>query len=193
MDDQSMKWKLISSEYLIKDKWLNARKDVCQRPDGKIIEPYYVIEYSNWVTGVGVTENNEVVLIKQYRHAIGEVCLETPGGCVDKEDADYEQAVRREMQEETGYEFSKAEYLGFTSPNPATNTNLMHMFLLTGGRKTGGQSLDHNEDIEVVLVPLDQLFQLVLDRKLHQSMHIATAMLALHRLGMLVYQGKASI
>lgn len=183
MNDEPMKWKVLSSEYVYRDNWLKARKETCQRPDGKIIEPYYIVEHANWVSGVGITEDNQVVLIKQYRHALGEVCIEIPGGCVDKEDASFEAAAKREMAEETGYVFSEAEYLGFCSPNPAINCNLMHMFLLKGGVKKQEQSLDQNEDIKIFLVPLDELFQMVLDREIHQAMHISAVMLALQRLG----------
>jgi 8-oxo-dGTP pyrophosphatase MutT (NUDIX family) len=185
MSDDKMKWKVLSSEYLFKDDWLRARRETCQRPDGKIIDPYYILDYANWVCGVALTEDNQVVLIKQYRHAIGEVCIEVPGGCVDKTDKDFEEAVRREMKEETGYEFKEAEYLGLTSPNPAANSNMMHLFLLKGGVKKHEQSLDHNEDIEVLLVPLDDLFQMVLERKIHAAMHITGIMLALQKLGKL--------
>jgi ADP-ribose pyrophosphatase len=185
MNDGSMKWKVLSSEYLYYDDWLKARKEICQRPDGKIIDPYYIVDYATWVCGVALTEDNQVVLIKQYRHALGKVCIEIPGGCVDNKDAGNEEAVRRELIEETGYIFKEAEYLGFCSPNPAANSNLMHMFLLKGGVKEHEQDLDHNEDIEVMLVPLDDLFQMVLDRKIHEAMHITAVMLALHRLGKL--------
>ncbi len=183
MSGESMKWKTISSEYLYNDEWLKARKEVCQRPDGKIIDPYYILDYATWVCAVGLTTDDQVVLIKQYRHALGEVCLEIPGGCVDDKDENYEVAVRREMAEETGYIFKEAEYLGFCSPNPAANSNLMHMFLLKGGVKKQEQDLDFNEDIEVLLYPLDQLLQLVLDREIHEAMHISAVMLALQKLG----------
>jgi ADP-ribose pyrophosphatase len=185
MSDDAMKWKTISSEYVYKDEWLKARKEACIRPDGKVVDPYYVLDYPDWVTGVALTEDQQVVLIKQYRHALGEVCIEIPGGCVDKKDSDLEEAVKREIAEETGYVFKTIEYLGFTSPNPSTNSNLMHMYLLTGGVKKHEQDLDHNEDIEVLLIPLEALFQMVLDRKIHQSMHMTAVMLALHKLGKL--------
>ncbi len=188
MTDDAMKWKVLSSEYLFCDDWLKARKEVCERPDGKIIDPYYIVEYANWVCAVALTEDEQVVLIKQYRHALGEVCIEIPGGCVDKEDAGFEEAVKREVAEETGYVFSETEYLGFTSPNPAANCNLMHLFLLKGGVKRQEQDLDHNEDIEVMLVPLDELFDMVLTRKIHAAMHMTAVMLALHKLGRLTVQ-----
>ena len=182
-----MEWKTLSSEYIIEDKWLRARKDVCETPDGKIVAPYFVLEYKHWVAGVALTKDGHVVLIRQYRHALGKVCTEIPGGCVDEADKNLEEAVRREVSEETGYSFDECEFLGSTSPNPSTNTNLMHMFLLKGGVKDQVQELDHSEEIEVVLVPLDELYSMVIDGKLDQAMHVTAVMLALHKMGKLHY------
>jgi 8-oxo-dGTP pyrophosphatase MutT (NUDIX family) len=182
MENKNLEWKLLSSEYLFNDTWLRARKDRCQRPDGKIVDPYYVMEYPTWVTALAITEDNKVVLIRQYRHAIGEVCIELPGGCVDGTDSDNEQAIRRELLEETGYEFAKAEYLGRTSANPSTNANLLHMFLLTGGKKVQGQQLDANEEIEILVISFNELNQLLAENKLLQSMHVTTIFYALERL-----------
>jgi len=177
-----MKWNLLSSEYLFQDTWLRARRDRCVRPDGKEVYPYYVMEYPTWVTGVAITDDNQVVLVKQYRQALGEVCIETPGGCVDNTDADFETAIKRELLEETGYAFDEAHYLGRTSPNPSTNNNLMHMFLLRGGRKVQEQELDHNEDIEVVKVSIDELKQMVSRNEIVQAMHVTCIFYALMKL-----------
>lgn len=184
-NDDKLRWKTLSSEYLFNDLWLHARKDRCLRPDGKIIDPYYVIEYPHWVTGVGITENNEVVLVKQYRQALQIVCMEIPGGCIDEEDETLEAAMRREFVEETGYTFDKAEYLGRTSPNPSTNANWMHMFLLTGGKLTHPQSFDENEEIEVDLVTVKEFVDMVLNGEIIQSMHMTTVFFALHKLGLM--------
>jgi ADP-ribose pyrophosphatase len=183
--DDQMTWKTLSSKYLYRDDWFVARVDSCERPDGKIVEPYYVLEYTNWVTGLGITENNEAVLVKQYRHALQQVCLETPGGCVDKTDNHFDEAIQREMLEETGYAFSKTTFLGTTSPNPSTNSNLMYMYLLEGGKKIQEQQLDANEHIDVMLVPLAELKDLLLQNKLVQSMHVTTIFYALLHLGKL--------
>lgn len=185
MKSGSLKWNTLSSEYLFNDTWLKARKDRCERPDGKIIDPYYVMEYPEWVTGLGLTTEGKVVLVKQYRHALGEECIELPGGCVDKTDKDLEQAVRREFLEETGYSFKIAEYLGRTSANPSTNSNTLHMFLLTGGEKLQAQQLDHNEEIVVMEVTMDEFKKMLLENQFIQSMHVANIFFALHRLGQL--------
>ncbi len=187
MSDDPLKWKTLSSEYLFNDTWLKARKDVCQRPDGKIVNPYYVMEYMTWATGVAFTEDNKVILVKQYRHALGETCIETPGGCVDATDANTEVAIRRELLEETGYEFSSAEYLGRTSANPSTNNNLLHMYLLQGGKKVQEQQLDANEEIEILLVTIPELLQMLDRNEIMQSMHVTALFFALKKLGIIKY------
>lgn len=182
MSNDNLTWKVLSSEYLFNDTWLKARKDRCIRPDGKIIDPYYVMEYPEWVTGFALTENTEILLIRQYRHALGEVCIELPGGCVDKEDVDLKAAIRREFLEETGYVFDTADYLGKTSANPSTNANVLHMFLLTGGKKIQEQQLDYNEEIDVLKLSFFDIQKLLDENKIMQSMHITCIYYALARL-----------
>ncbi|MEO7924486.1 MAG: NUDIX hydrolase [Chitinophagaceae bacterium] len=178
-----MKWKTLSSEYLFKDRWFTVRKDVCETPGGKIVDPYYVYEFPTWVGAMGVTEEGKIVMVKQYRHALGETCIEIPGGCVDDTDKDFETAAARELLEETGYSFSSFEYLGKISPNPSTNTNLLHMFLATGGKKVTTQQLDENEEIEVVLFSIDELKQLLNENKIVQSMHVTCIVYGLKKMG----------
>lgn len=184
MNDDQLKWKTLSSEYIFNDTWLKARKDVCQRPDGKIVAPYYVMEYMHWATALCITEDEKIIMVKQYRHALGEVCIELPGGCVDEGES-YEAAIQREALEETGYQFTNCVYLGDTSPNPSTNNNLMHMFLLTGGKKIKEQQLDHNEDIEVLSFSFEEFLDLLRKNKIVQSMHVTTIFYALQHLNYL--------
>ena len=182
-----MKWKTLSSEYLFQDLWFTVRKDRCETPDGKIIDPYYVYEFPTWVTALALTEENKAVLVKQYRHAIDDVSIEIPGGCVDDTDKSFEEAIERELLEETGYSFKHFDYLGKISPNPSTNTNWMHMFLATGGKKTHDQKLDHNENIEVELCSIGELKKLLKTHKIIQAMHVTCMMYALGKLGEMKY------
>lgn len=177
-----MKWKILSSAYLFNDLWFKVRRDTCESPAGKIIEPYYVYEFPDWVSAMALTENNQVVMVRQYRHALGEVCLELPGGCVDEEDQNFEQAIARELLEETGYAFSSFEYLGKISANPSTNNNLMHMFLARGGKLTASQDLDPNESIQVELYSIDEIRQLIRENKIIQAMHVSCLLYALEKL-----------
>ena len=174
---------ILSSEYLFKDLWFKVRKDRCQTPGGKIVDPYYVYEFPTWVTALALTEDGKVILERQYRHALGEVCIEIPGGCVDDTDATFEDAIKRELLEETGYVFSNYDYLGKISANPSTNSNLMHMFLARGGKKIALQDLDHNEEIEIDLVTVHELKKLLGENKIVQSMHVTCMMYGLKQLG----------
>ena len=177
-----MKWKTLSSEYLFNDLWFKVRRDRCESPAGKIIYPYYVYEFTDWVTAVALTEDEKVVMVRQYRHGNGEISLELPGGCVDAEDKNTEESVLRELKEETGYTFGSVEYLGKTSANPSTNNNWMHMFLARGGVKTGEQQLDHNEEIKVELYTLDELMKLLDEQKIIQAMHVTCIYYALRKI-----------
>lgn len=182
-----MKWKILSSEYLFHDLWFKVRKDRCEAPDGRIIDPYYVYEFPDWVTALALTEDGKVIMERQYRHALGEVCIEIPGGCVDDTDKNLEEAIARELLEETGYTFTSFEYLGKISANPSTNSNLMHMFLARGGRKTASQNLDANEDIQVELVTIEELKELIRENKILQAMHVTCLLYGLERLQELSY------
>lgn len=184
---KDLSWKTLSSEYLYKDTWFTIRKDTCETQDGKIVTPYYVYEFPTWVTAVALTTDGKVILERQYRHALGLTNYEIPGGCVDDTDPGLEFAIRRELMEETGYEFEKFEYLGRTSANPSTNSNWMHMYLATGGRKVREQHLDHNEEIQVFLFTIDELKQMLRDNQIVQSMHVTAILYALARLGEVKY------
>ena len=188
MTDSQLKWKKLSSEYLFKETWFTARKDRCLRADGKIIDPYYVFEFPEWVTALAVTEDEKILMVKQYRHALDEVCIELPGGCVDKTDRSLEAAIRRELLEETGYAFETVHALGRISANPSTNSNLMHMFVATGGKKIQSQHLDENEQIEILKIDFEELYRLIDEQKIIQAMHMSVIFYALRYLNKLNFK-----
>lgn len=181
--NNTMNWKILRSEYIFKDLWFTVRKDVCEKQDGAIVNPYYVYEFPEWVTAVALTEDGKFIFERQYRHALGKTMMEIPGGCVDATDKNLEAAIARELKEETGYVFSGFEYLGKTSANPSTNNNLMHFFLATGGRKIAEQELDPNETIEIHLLELEEVKKLLLSNEIIQSMHATALFYGLLRLG----------
>jgi 8-oxo-dGTP pyrophosphatase MutT (NUDIX family) len=94
--------------------------------------------------------------------------------------------MQREMLEETGYESREWIPLGTIAPNTASSNNYTHMFLATGGVKVQEQQLDHNEEIEVVVMPLEELQQLMLDNKIVHSLHTTCIFYALLHLGKMV-------
>src|ERR1700752_1189021 len=110
----NLNWQTLSTEYIVRHKYFTARQDRCRRADGVIIDPYFVVELPHSATALAITEDNQVVLVKQYRHPVGEVMYETPGGFID-EGEDAIAGMRRELMEETGYEFPHIEWIGKTA------------------------------------------------------------------------------
>lgn len=74
------KWTTLKSDYLYKSKFGNVRIDKCLLPNDVIIESYKVNEYIDWVNCVAVTDTNQVILVRQYRHGAGDFFYEIPAG-----------------------------------------------------------------------------------------------------------------
>jgi ADP-ribose pyrophosphatase len=144
-------WKILESNYLRP----RYRFDQCELPNGKVFEAT-ALEFRTWAVIMALTKKQEVVLIKQYRHGAQGVFWEFPGGVVNEGENPLD-GVRRELSEETGYTTSNMIEVGKFYPNPALQTNLMYAYLAYDAEKTDAQKFDDAEDIEVHLVPLDEL------------------------------------
>ena len=180
------KWKLLQSEQLVKDQWADVRKNSYQKNDGSVIEPFYVYGFPDYATAVAITKKGTVIVEKIYRPGLDTVALELPGGCVDSTDTMLENAIERELLEETGYQLEEIIYLGKVSPNPTTNTNVMHMFLATGGEEDPSAIRDTEEEVEVIEMEWDDFITQFKEQKFIQSMQTCTILYALMRLNKLI-------
>ncbi len=161
---------ILHSEFVEQHRYFTARKDSYQTESGKIVDPYYVVELPTSVVAMAINENNELIMVKQYRYPVNEILTELPGGFID-EGEQPQQAILRELMEETGYTFTNTHYLGFTAANPGILNNYTHMFIAFGGIKTAEQQLDANEEIEILLKPLSEVKLMLQHNGIRQSMH----------------------
>jgi ADP-ribose pyrophosphatase len=147
-------WKVLESNYFRP----RFRTDKCELANGNLLDAT-IFEFRSWANIVALTKNGEVVLVRQYRHGVNEVLLEFPGGVVEDEE-DPKIGARRELLEETGYHASQLIEIGNIYPNPALQTNTLHCYLALDVEKVSEQSLDAGEDIEVQLMPLDEVVEI---------------------------------
>lgn len=166
-------WKTVRSQYLHSKPWLTIRQDHVRLPNGAEIEDFYVLEYPTWVNALAITADEKIVLIRQYRHALGEVHFELPAGACDAQYDDWLAAARRELLEETGFGGGDWELFMTLSVNAGTHTNLSHTYLAKGVKRLGEASLEPTEDIVVHLVDRDELTRLVMEGGIVQALHSA--------------------
>mgnify|MGYP006266249855 CR=1 FL=1 len=177
-----MKWTVLSSRLIHQDRWIHLRADRCRTAEGHIIDPFYVLEYPDWLNAVALTREGQVILTRQYRHGIGSTILELPSGTVDPQDASPEEAIRRELLEETGFSFSDIYLTGVVSANPDKQTNLVHCFLALGGHQVAEPRPGPGESLELELVSLPEFRRLLRENAFLQSVHVASAYYALEEM-----------
>jgi ADP-ribose pyrophosphatase len=125
-----------------------------QRQTGR---EFVVVHAPDWVNVVAVTESQEVVLVRQFRFGTDALSLEVPGGVMEPGEDPIE-AGRRELQEETGFVGGEARVLGWVHPNPAIQSNRCHLVCIEGVRRDGALAWDPDEELEVVTLPMEEVF-----------------------------------
>ncbi len=154
-------WQRLASKTVYSCRIFSLREDHKRSPRTGKGHDFYVLDAGDWVNIIPVTADDQVVLIRQYRHGTDDMTLEIPGGMVDREDPSPLHAARREMQEETGYDSEDIIPLGAIHPNPAIQGNRCHSFLARNVEKRFEPSFDTTEETEVFLAPLADIPDLI--------------------------------
>lgn len=149
--------KQLHSELIFDGHVLHLYKDDILLPDGKVGFREYC-KHIGAVCIVPITDEGEVICVKQYRYAHRKVVLEIPAGKLDAPDEDPARAALRELREETGAVCDKLTYLGPLYTTPALIDEVIHMYMAEG-LVFGQTDPDEDEFIEVERIPLDVLVE----------------------------------
>lgn len=176
-------WRVESSRYVVRDRWIRLRADVCVTPHGHRLDPYYVLEYADWVHVAVFDDDLNVMVIRLYRHGAGEVALEIPSGVVEPGESP-EVTAARELLEETGHAPERIEPLGSFTPNSATHTNRSHCLMALGCRPVSEPTFDESEQIEHEWVSPSTMAQWIDRGVFTQALQLNALLLAFRRLGL---------
>lgn len=176
-------WKTLSSEYALDIPWLRVRRDICRLPSGAVLDDYYLWEGPDWVAVFALTTAGTVLLVRQYRQAVGEFVWELPGGIIGPGEAALAAALR-ELREETGYEAERGELLTRMAVDPPKATFNNALVLAFGCRRAGPQRLDRAEEIETCALSPETLLEWVRQGHIWAQSSIACIYRAIDHLGL---------
>ena len=159
--------KQLSSEYKFKGRIINLRQDTALLPNGNTATRE-VVEHPGGVCVAALTDNDELLFVKQWRYPYMEETLEIPAGKRDKKDEDPLECGKRELKEETGATAKEYIDLHPLYPTPGYINEVIFCYLATG-LTFGEQNPDEDEFLDVLRIPLEKAVEMVLDGQIKDA------------------------
>ena len=157
--------KELKREYIYEGKIIKLRKDEVELPDGKVASRE-IIEHNGGSGVIAVTEDDEILLVKQYRRPYDEVTLEIPAGKLNPGESPEENA-RRELSEETGYEAGILLDFGKIYPSPGYTGEVIRIYFAPNAYMAGEAHTDDDEYLSLVKLPVEEA-----KRYIEEGIHI---------------------
>lgn len=176
--------KQLSAEYMYKGKIISLRRDKALLPNGNTATRE-VVEHNGGVCVAALTDNDEVLFVRQFRYPYMEIIPEIPAGKRDRADEDPLECGIRELKEETGATAEKFIPLGKLYPSPGYCGEIIWMYAATG-LSYGEQNPDDDEFLTVEKIPLDNAVEMILSGEITD----AKTQTAVLKLKVLKDQGK---
>ena len=170
-----MSFELIKSETLLQGRVFKIRRDYLKTPAGRETR-LEIIEHGGSVVIVPIDQNDNVIFVRQYRHATGQDLLELPAGTRDDNEL-HEECAAREAREEIGMEAGKLEKVGDFYLAPGYSTEFMAVFLATE-LKDNPLDPDEDEVLAVEKIPAKKVFEIARAGKIQDAKSLAALLLA---------------
>ena len=152
---------------------LDIYDDEMRLPDGTIEHWDFVSHRKGASCTVAVLDDKRILLVRQYRPALERFTLELPAGSRDSKEEDTKVCAERELFEETGYRAGEMKKLLSLKSTVAFCDELIDVYLATGLKKEGAQSLDPAEAIEIRAYSLDEILKMIFDYTIQDAKTVA--------------------
>ena len=159
--------KQLTKEYIFKGKIINVRRDTALIPDGSTAIRE-VVEHNGGVCVIALTDNNEILFVKQFRYPYMEEVLEIPAGKRDSLNEDPLECGKRELKEETGATAKRFIDLGKLYPTPGYCGEIIWMFAALE-LDFGDCDPDDDEFLEISKIPLEKAVEMVMKGELKDA------------------------
>jgi len=168
-------WELVETEHLQDCRVFRVSRSRARSPRTGAAHDFFRIDAEDWVNVVALTERDELVLVRQFRHGARATTLEIPGGMVDPGESPRDAALR-ELLEETGYAPRDARdvaAVGAVNPNPALFGNRVHTFVVRGCARIAAIANEGAEETRVELLPREHLHAAVVAGEIDHALVLA--------------------
>ena len=165
MGKNALTEELVSSSNIHVGRIFNLRRDVVKLPNGRLTARE-VVEHSGAVAIVPIVEDR-IVLVRQFRHAVGKVLCEVPAGTLRRGESP-DACAARELKEETGYVARSLRKLFHCCLAPGYSSEVIHVYPATGLRRTK-PATDSDEFIEVLKVTKEEALRMVLSNEIEDA------------------------
>jgi mutator protein MutT len=170
-------WQILEEK--IKDSFPLFETKISKRKrlDTDLEYDFFLLNGRDWSNIIAVTDEREILLVRQYRHGIEEYTLELPGGCLEIGETPKD-AIMRELEEETGYCAENCQKLITLHANPAMMNVKAHFFVANNLRETAKVKLDATEDITLVKMPIEEVYQNISSGRITHAIQVAALLFA---------------
>ncbi len=171
-------WRTLARRTLLsRPPWLEVGDERVALPDGREVDGFLWIRTRDFAAMVAITEGNDVILVRSYKHGPRTVSLAVPAGYIEPAEEPLA-AAKRELREETGYASDEWASLGSYVVDGNYGVGTEHIFLARAARKVSEPASGDLEEMEIVIVPLAEISEYVRRGEVVQLSSVAALAIA---------------